>query len=111
MAAVTNLDELTLGSKVQVKVTTRPTNQNAAKTLKRLMIKDPEQAYVQRKLTKIRHDHYNPQMRGGRLYGGQMPRIQRVKGELGDQVTLKATYDVVQDLKSCQRFIEVTPVA
>jgi len=50
----------------------------------------------------------NPSMRGGRLYGGRQVKLYPVKAEIGEQGTVLATPDVIADLKSVARFIEVS---
>jgi len=102
------LDKIKLGTTVQVKVATRPTNAAATKTIKRILAKSPEIAAEQRRIEKVRKSQYNPGRRGGRLYGGRQVKIHPVKGVVGESGTVVATVDVITDLKSVSRFVEVT---
>ncbi len=103
------LDQIKPGSQVKVQVVKRPTNTAARKTLVRVLSKDPAIQAEHKRLRKVRAARYNPQMRGGRLYGGQMIKLHPIKGELGDSGRLTATVDVLTDLRSVQRFVEVKP--
>jgi len=103
------LEKITLGSRVNVKVVKQPTNIAASKTLVRVLSKDPVITAENKRLRKVRDSHYNPSMRGGRLYGGRMIKLRPVKGRLGESGTLVATADVLTDLRSVARFIDVTP--
>ena len=94
----------TPGSKVTVKVTKALTNVAAGKTRGRLFIKDPAIAARRRKEPK----EFKPTPRGGRIYRvinkGTVSRPPKV----GQSATLVATVDVIRDLGSVQRFVEVT---
>ena len=100
--------DITPGSTVTVKVVNAPTNIAARKTLVRVLTKDPGAQAEEKKMRKTRDRHYDPRRRGGRLYGGQMRKITRVKGEKGETGTIRATADVIRDLQSVARFIEVS---
>lgn len=101
-------DDIQPGSSVHVKIISRPTNVAASKTLVRLLSKDETVREENKRLAKLRKVHYRPCKRGGRLYGGHMVKFRPVKGTLGEEGTLAATVDVLADLKSVSRFIEVT---
>jgi len=101
------LDTITPGSKVKLTVTRTPNRQAAAKTLVRLLSKDADHKHEDRLMSKLRAKHYSPQRRGGRLYGGHMQKLRRLKGEQGESGTIVASPDVLRDLASVQRFIEV----
>lgn len=102
------LMDIAPGSKVNVKVVKHPTSQSARKTLVRLLSKDAEHKAEQKLMAKTRAKHYSPRRRGGRLYGGQMRKIMRVHGEMGESGTIVATMDVLRDLISVSRFVEVS---
>ncbi len=102
------LDNIRPGSQIRVKVTKRPTNVAANKTLARVLAKSPTARAEQNRLEKVRVKQYSPRMRGGRLYSGRMVKIPPVKGTLGDEGVIIATVDVIKDLKSVARFIEVS---
>ena len=97
------------GSKVVVKVVKAPTNQGAKKTLVRLLSKDPAAQREMKRQAAIRKRLYNPQPRGGRTYGGHVVKQQPVHGELGESGTIVASLDVLRDLASVDRFVEVKP--
>ena len=103
------LEKITPGSRVHVKIVKQPTNVPASKTLVRVLSKDPTITAENKRLRKVRDSNYNPQMRGGRLYGGRMVKLRPIKGGLGESGTLTATADVLADLRSVARFIDVTP--
>ena len=103
------LDDIKPGSDIQIKVVKRPTNAAAAKTLVRVLAKDPTHKAEFDRLAKVRRRGYNPQPRGGRTYAGHVViRKKPVTGSLGEQGTVKATVDVIRDLRSVQRFVEVS---
>ncbi len=102
------MKDITPGSQVHVKVTKSPTNAGATKTLVRLLSKDAAVEARNRELSKIRAKNYNPQPRGGRTYAGHLVKQRHVKGEDGEEGTIKATVDVIRDLRSVDRFVEVS---
>lgn len=103
------LDKIKPGSEVNVKVVKQPTNGAAAKTLVRVLSKSASVRPELNRLDKVRAKQYAPSRRGGRLYGGHMKKIHPIKGQLGEEANVTATVDVINDLKSVTRFIEVTP--
>ena len=96
------------GSQVQVKIVAHPSNTSARKTLVRLLSKDEAHSTENKRLARIRRKMYSPRRRGGRLYSGRMPKLRRVKGEPGESGTILATMDVIRDLGSVSRFVEVS---
>jgi len=95
------------GSRINVKVVKQPTSVAAAKTIARVLCKDEEVAAENRRQRKVRDRNYNPKMRGGRLYGGRVVKQHAAKGEIGETGVITATVDVIRDLQSVSRFIEV----
>lgn len=95
------------GTTINVKVVKQPSSERAAKTLVRLLSKSPEAKAEDKRLTSLRKKHYTPGRRGGRLYAGHMPKLRPLKGEVGEQGTILATPDVLRDLGSVERFVEV----
>ncbi len=97
--------DITPGSKVTVKITKRLTNIAAGKTLGRLFIKDPAIAARRKKKPK----EFKSTPRGGRIWRvinkGTVTRPPKV----GQSATFVATVDVLRDLGSVQRFVEITP--
>lgn len=100
--------DITPGSQIHLKVTKTPTNAAATKTLVRLLSKDEQVSARNRLLSKIRAKGFNPQPRGGRLYSGRLVKQHPVTGEAGEAGTIKATVDVIRDLRSVERFVEVS---
>jgi len=101
-------DDIQPGSSIHVKVASQPTNVAATKTLVRLLSKDSAVREENKRIAKLRKIHHNPQMRGGRLYGGRMVKLRPVKGKVGEEGTIIATIDVLADLKRVSRFLEIT---
>jgi len=104
MAEIANVKP---GSKISVKVVKPVTNVAASKTIARVLSKDAAVKAENKRLRKVRDRNYNPQMRGGRLYGGRLIKQRPVKGELGESGVVTATVDVIRDLQSVSRFVEV----
>ena len=102
------LDKITPGSQINVKIVKQPTNAAASKTLVRLLAKDPVVSAEHQRQAKIRKTHFSPKRRGGRLWGGQVVKQHPVKGRLGESGTVTATNQVLRDLGSVQRFVEVS---
>jgi len=105
------LDSVQPGDTITVKVTQPVTNRAASKTITRLLAKDAEVKTELKRRAAVRAKGYNPQPRGGRLYGGHV-RIGHapVKGEKGESGKIRATPDVLRDLRSVKRFVEVESV-
>lgn len=102
-----SIKDIPVGSRVSVKVVKEPTSVSAAKTIARVLYKDQDIAAEHKRLEKVRRTHFNPQPRGGRLYGGQLVKQHPAKGEVGESGTVHATIDVLRDLASVERFVEV----
>lgn len=103
------LDTITPGSQVKLTITRTPNRQAAAKTLVRLLSKDPAHKHENRQLSRLRARHYDPQRRGGRLYGGHMQKLRRIQGIRGETGTIIASPDVLRDLASVTKFIDIQP--
>lgn len=95
------------GSLVQVKVIKQPSNAAATKTLIRVLGKDAQARIEDQRLRKIRRKGYRPRRRGGRLYGGHLVKLRPIRAQIGESGILTATVDVLRDLGSVQRFVEV----
>ncbi len=102
------LDKIAPGSKINVKIVKQPTNAAAAKTLMRVLAKDPVVSTEHARQAKLRKVHYSPGRRAGRLWGGQLVKQHPIKGRIGEQGTVVATSQVLRDLGSVQRFVEVS---
>ena len=96
------------GSKINIKVVKTP-NTSAGKTIQRLFNRDPENKEEQKRLERVRAANYNPTPRGGRLYGGRVPKIHVVDPRIGAEATIVASVDILNDIASVERFVEVSP--
>lgn len=103
------LQNIKPGTRVNLKISKQPTNAAARKTLIRLLSKDPTFKGHDERLRKVRREGYSPKRRGGRLYGGRMVKTPIVEVRPGVSGTITATLDVLTDLGSVSRFVEVTP--
>ncbi len=103
------LDKIQLGDTIQVKVVKQPTNAAASKTLARVLCKDAAHAAEVERHREIRRTSTPKTTRGGRyrVWESRMIKQHPVAGNKGEQGTVTATYDVMQDLRSVERFIEV----
>jgi len=96
------------GTKVNVKVIKRPTNQAAAKTLVRLLCKDRTVKANNERLRKARKAHFSQNRRGGRFWDVNVVKQPGVVALPGVVKTITATVDVLTDLRSVSRFVEVS---
>jgi hypothetical protein len=101
------LDTIKPGSTVTVKIVKNPTNEAATKTLQRLLGKDPQQKKDATRLRRIRQQETQVHQRGGRQWRVNMPKPKRLEGRAGESGTIKATTDVLRDLRSVERFVDV----
>ncbi len=101
------LDTIKPGSTITVKIVTRPTNIAASKTLERLLAKDPAVKREVARHRRIRESNTTTKTRGGRDWVQRMPKQHPVEGKLGESGTITASLDVLRDLKSVSRFVEV----
>ena len=103
------IEKIETGSDVNVKIVKQPTNAAAAKTLRRLLNKDEQFKSEQKRLERARAKNLRYHQRGGRPWAVRVVKQHAVEATVGESGQIKATYDVVKDLKSVERFIEVTP--
>lgn len=103
------LNDIAPGDTVTVKITKTPTNVAGRKTLQRVLCKDAGHAAEVRRHRDVRDRNTPKSTRGGRwrVWEGRMVKQHPVHGTAGEQGTVTASYDVLQDLKSVERFIEV----
>jgi hypothetical protein len=104
------LDKIAPGSKVNVKVVKMPTNQAARKTIVRLLSKDASVKRDNKRLARTRRDSFRQAQRGGRFWNINVVKQAAVKADPGVVKTIIATLDVLTDLKSVAKFVEVTAV-
>lgn len=102
------LDTIKPGSRVHVKVVKQPTNEAAAKTLQRVLMKDAAMQKDTRRLRRIREQETRTHQRGGRTWTVRIPKPARLHGRVGEAGTVRATLDVLRDLRSVERFVEVS---
>ncbi|MEX0774499.1 MAG: hypothetical protein WD042_02170 [Phycisphaeraceae bacterium] len=101
------MPEIDPGSSIRVKVTKRPTNAAARKTIVRLLSKDSSVAKENQRHRKIRAKGIRWDPRGGRLWATRVVKQPAVAAEPGVEKTITATLDVLRDLASVERFVEV----
>jgi len=100
--------DIATGSTVTFKIVKTPTNEAARKTLVRLLSKDKAVITEDKRLRKARKDNLVLAPRSGRLWAINVVKQRPVTGKIGEQGTILASYDVVKDLKSVEKFIEVS---
>ena len=96
------------GSKVTVKVVQTPANAAATKTLVRLLSKDHGVKLENERLRKSRKTSLRSKQRGGRTWYNYVPKIFPVKGIAGESGTIVASLDVLTDLASVEKYVEVS---
>jgi hypothetical protein len=101
--------DLQPGGSFRVTVTKRPANEAAAKTLSRIFAKDPQNRAVAKHRRMLRRKATEFRRRGGRLWGVRPKAPRLVQPEAGAACTVFATCDVINDLNSVERFVEVAP--
>jgi hypothetical protein len=100
---------IALGSMIHVKIVRQPTTARAAKTLERLLCKDRGLQKEVKRQSKIRKEGFRSHQRGGRPWEVRVVKQHAAEGKVGEQGTIWATADVIRDLGSVERFIEITP--
>lgn len=103
------MSDIKPGSQITVTVTKQPTNAAGRKTVVRLLSKDENVKLENNRLKKARENHFRQTRRGGRFWDVNVVKQHPVKGLEGETGTITATLDVIQDLASVQRFVEVKP--
>ncbi len=91
------------GQTVTITVTAKTIRPSAQKTLARLFLKDP--AVSSQRL----HDPKRVQekRRGGRFWRHRPPGSAAVPPEHGESAKVTATLDVIRDIQSVERFVDV----
>ncbi len=109
---MTAINQLATGTKINLKIVKQPTSAGASKTLMRLLSKDPSVIAENKRHAKIRKKAKTMSPRGGRwrVWESRLAKQHPVTGALGEEGTIIASYDVLKDLPSVERFIEVTAV-
>ena len=103
------MSDIAPGTRVTLKVVKQPTNAAAVKTLVRLLSKDANAKQHNARHRGIRKRAQTMSPRGGRwrVWESRLAKQHPVKGTLGEQGTLVASVDVLRDLKSVARFVDV----
>ena len=95
------------GQWVNVKVTAAPRTEAARKTMRRLFRKDPEIVQERKRLRKARPVRRH--QRGGRLWADRPTQLVIEKTDPGTKYKLFASVDVIRDLRSVDKYVEVSP--
>lgn len=98
------------GSKIAVKVVKTPSNAAARKTIVRVLSRDKGIQAENARLYGTRKANKRVTVRGGRLrvWEGRLVKQHAIKGNIGDAGTFTCTLDVLTDLASVARFVEVS---
>ncbi|MFA9479873.1 hypothetical protein ACERK3_16440 [Phycisphaerales bacterium AB-hyl4] len=102
------IDNVTPGQTIRVKVVKHPTNASARKTLTRILSKDADVKREDDRLRKVRKTSAKHKQRGGRDWTSYTVKQRPVTGDIGDEGTIFASVDVIRDLGSVKRFVEVS---
>ncbi|RIK69750.1 MAG: hypothetical protein DCC66_07580 [Planctomycetota bacterium] len=99
--------DITPGSMVSVTVKRSVVSEKAAKTLSRLFAKDAANKPLRRKRKKLLADGLDERRRGGRLWEVRPKAPRLIQPKTGDACKILATTDVIGDLKSVARYVDV----
>lgn len=102
--------DITPGTTVNIKIVKQPASESARKTLVRLLSKDPIAVKENKRLKAVRQTNQTHSPRGGRwrVWEGRLPKQRPVTGSVGESGTILASVDVLADLGSVEKFVEVT---
>ncbi|MEM8738301.1 MAG: hypothetical protein AAGG38_07465 [Planctomycetota bacterium] len=105
------MTDVSPGSKINLKIVKQPTNAAAIKTLTRLLSKDPAVVAENKRHAKIRKKSQWMSSRGGRwrIWESRLAKQRPVTGALGEEGVIVASVDVLKDLPSVSRFVEISP--
>ena len=106
-----SIDEITPGTRIQVRVVKTPTNASAATTLRRVLGRDLAHRREAERLKRVRAKNLRYQQRGGRQWAVRVPKQEPVEAEPGASANIPGTLQMLRDLKSVERFVEVTPAS
>jgi len=101
------LTDIQPGQQINVTVTSEPKAAAQRKTLIRLCEKDEQVRAERKRLKRARPVKYH--RRGGRPWGDRPYRVAVVKTTAGASYKIFASVDVLRDLKSVEKHVEVTP--
>jgi len=97
------------GTTVTITVKKTPNCEAAAKTLSRLFAKDPANRKPRLLRKKLLAAAVTGHRRGGRIWYGHAKAPRLFQPVSGDRCSLRATCDVIRDLGSVQRFVDIQP--
>ena len=97
------LESIRPGLPVTVTVVKQPRSAAAAKTLTRVLNKDPHNKAEDKRLTKDRKRNTERRQRGGRLWAVRLVKQHPACGRIGETGTVVATTDVLRDLRKIGR--------
>ena len=99
-------------SEVTFEIIKRPENAQAEKTLIRLMSKDKANQLENKRLLRVRKANQEKTTRGGRyrLWSGRIKKQHPVTVGVGKKATIKLTLDILKDLKSVEKFLNIKSV-
>ncbi len=101
--------EIVAGTVVSIKVKRTVLKEAAAKTLSRLFAKDPVNRHARGKRKELLKSALMVRRRGGRPWEVRPKAPRLFQPVVGDTCTLRATSDVIGDLRSLTRYIDITP--
>lgn len=106
------LAKLAPGTRIKLTVASIPASEGARKTLVRLLSKDDDAKIEDARLRQVRKANAVINQRGGRirLWAGRVVKQHPVKGKLGETGTITASVDVLRDLRSVARFVNIESV-
>jgi len=96
------------GSRIALQIKAMPTSEAARKTVVRLCSKDPDVQRINRRRKRSRPS-LRTKMRGGRFWQHRMKARSAAEIEPGRRYTILASPDVIRDLPSVRRWIDVQP--
>lgn len=102
------MSDIKPNSQINVKIIKRPASAAGVKTVVRLLSKDSGVMQENARLKTARKNHYRQSRRGGRFWDINVVKQHPVKGLAGETGTITATLDVITDLKSVEKYVEVT---
>lgn len=95
------------GQWVQVKVLRTPASAASVKTLHRVLAKDPVVSKEQERIKEARE--IKSHRRGGRIWYDRPSRVRVTKVTSGASYRVYASLDVLRDLASVAKYVEVSP--
>jgi hypothetical protein len=100
--------DITPGQTIRVSVTRIPSSESAAKTVRRVLLKDKALSDEKRAAKTRRVRAMRPKTRGGRPWLVRPIKAVLVKSEPGESGVVTATGDVIRDLQSVGNCVEIS---